>query len=152
MDNSSHPRGSKTIRIPCTEEQYNVFLKNHKYLKNYIVELCESYPELFPELISEGYYWHGKTAASMKMNGLRLYRIKLIANGEVYTIAPSYIMPYMIGKVEDVEHALFLKKFDVPDWALTHIFGQNDMYWYRAGCALGRSSVVGTTVRSADKG
>jgi hypothetical protein len=151
MDNSTQPRGSKTIRIPCTEEQYNVFLKKRKYFKNYLAELCESYPELFPKLISEGYYLHGKTTASMKMDGLRLYRIRLIANGEVYTIAPSYIMPYMIGKVEDVEHALFLKKFDVPDWALTHIFGRNDMYWYRATCSFGRNSIVGTSIRSADK-
>ena len=98
MDNSTQPQGSKTIRIPCTEQQYNVLLKNRKYFKNYIAELCESYPELFPELISEGYYLHGKTAASIKMDGLRLYRIRLIANGEVHTIAPSYIMPLRTGQ------------------------------------------------------
>ena len=44
MDNSTQPQGSKTIRIPCTEQQYNVLLKNRKYFKNYIAELCESYP------------------------------------------------------------------------------------------------------------
>ena len=84
MDNNTQQRVCKTIRIPCTEAQYNVFLKNRKYFKNYIAELCESYPELFPELISEGYYLHGKTAASIKMDGLRLYRIKaILLMGEV---------------------------------------------------------------------
>lgn len=145
------PRGSNTIRIPCDEAQYKELLKRHRSFKNYVDAVYKSNPELFPHLMSHGYILHGKTKASMKMDGLLLYRIKLIANGEVFTVAPSYILPYMVGKVADVEHALFLKKFDVPDWALTHIFGRNDMYWYRAACALGRGSIVGTTVRSADK-
>lgn len=144
-------RGAKTIRIPCSEEQYKELLKRRRNLKNYINEVYKIHPELFPNLISEGYHLHGKTQASARMDGLRLYRIRLIANGEVYTIAPSYLMPYMRGKVSDVEHALFLKKFDVPDWALTHVFGRNDMYWYRTTLSIGRNSLVGTTVRSAEK-
>ena len=32
-------------------------------------------------------------------------------------------------------------------WALARVFGRDPMYWYRLECALGRFSVVGTTVR-----
>ena len=145
------PRGSNTIRIPCDESQYKELLKRRRSFKNYVDAIYKSNPELFPQLISQGYILHGKTKASIKMDGLLLYRIKLIANGEVFTVAPSYILPYMVGKVADVEHALFLKKFDVPDWGLTHVFGQNDMYWYRLALAIGRNSIVGTTIRSAEK-
>lgn len=144
-------RGSKTIRIPCDESQYKELLKRRRIFKNYVNAAYTANPELFPQAMSQGYILHGKTRESVRMDGLILYRIKLNSNGEVYTVAPSYILPYMTGKVADVEHALFLKKFDIPDWALTHVFGRNDMYWHRAMLAIGRNSIVGTTVRSADK-
>lgn len=86
-----------------------------------------------------------------KMNGLQMRRIKLKSNGEVYTISPSYILNYMVAKVSDVENPLFLTKFGVPYWALTKVFGQNDMYWYRLTTSFGRNSLVGTTIRTPDK-
>jgi hypothetical protein len=42
-----------------------------------------------------------------------------------------------------------LRKFGVPYWGLSHVFGKDPMYWYRIVTGLGRNSVVGTTVRSA---
>ncbi len=60
-------------------------------------------------------------------------------------------MPYLTGKTETVEKALFLLRFAVPYWGLTYIFGRNDMYWYRMATAIGQHSIVGTTVKSADK-
>jgi len=39
----------------------------------------------------------------------------------------------------------------VPFRGLTHVFGRNDMYWQRLVAAQGRNSVVGTTVKDADK-
>src|SRR5262249_28711856 len=45
----------------------------------------------------------------------------------------------------------FLRKFAVPFWALTEAFGRSPMYWYRLECSLGRSSLVGTTVRSGGR-
>jgi hypothetical protein len=45
---------------------------------------------------------------------------------------------------------LFLRKFGVPYWALARVFGGDPMSWYRRECALGRFSVVGTTVRQAE--
>ena len=57
----------------------------------------------------------------------------------------------MTGDTENVEKAIFLhQKFNVPFWALTYVFGRNDMYWYRICQHIGRNSIVGTTVRQAD--
>jgi hypothetical protein len=64
------------------------------------------------------------------------------------TIRPSFIMPYMTGVMGEIEKALFLRKFNVPFWALSHVLGKNTMYCYRIEQTLGRNSIVGTTVRN----
>src|SRR4029079_6620400 len=45
----------------------------------------------------------------------------------------------------------FLRKFAVPYWALTQVFGRDPMYWYRLERSLGRFSLVGTTVQAAER-
>src|SRR5947209_20154055 len=45
----------------------------------------------------------------------------------------------------------FLRKFAVPFWALTEVFGRNPMYWYRLERSLGRFSLVGTTVQAPER-
>jgi hypothetical protein len=56
------------------------------------------------------------------------------------------MMPYLIAPTEEVEKALFLCRWGVPFWALTYVFGHNDMFWYRA-----YTSIVGTTVKDPDR-
>jgi len=60
------------------------------------------------------------------------------------------VLPYMSGRVEEVETALFLMRFHVPCWALAYVFGHDAMYWYRVQKGLGRFSLVGTTVKIAE--
>jgi hypothetical protein len=57
-------------------------------------------------------------------------------------------MPYLVGYVDKIESALFLRKFNVPFWAVSYVFGKDPMYWYRIEQSLGRNSIVGTTVRN----
>src|SRR5215472_12798375 len=45
----------------------------------------------------------------------------------------------------------FLRKFAVPFWALTEVFGRSPMYWYRLERSLGRASLVGTTVQAPER-
>ena len=72
--------------------------------------------------------------------------------GAVYTIAPAFVLPYMTGYIDAVEKALFLRgKFGVPYWGLTYVFGHNDLDWERLELRLGRNSIVGTTVKHADR-
>ena len=54
----------------------------------------------------------------------------------------------MTARTNEVEKALFIRKFGVPFWALAYIFAKNHMYWYRLEVGLGRNSLIGTTVRT----
>jgi len=72
---------------------------------------------------------------------------RIIVNGVSYTIRPSFVMPYHVAFSADVENALFLRKFNVPFWALSHMLGRDAMYWYRMEQSLGRNSIIGTTIK-----
>ncbi|MGH8473578.1 MAG: hypothetical protein ACREVJ_14220, partial [Gammaproteobacteria bacterium] len=67
---------------------------------------------------------------------------------KLYQVRPSFVMPYMVARTEAVEKALYLRHWGVPFDALAYVFGRNAMFWYRAERALGRASIVGTTVKS----
>lgn len=117
-------------------------------------EMIQVHPELFPAEAAQGYSLHDQRQ-SAKMPGVRLRRIKMKAadpltgQQEVYTIAPSGILPYLSGDTDAVEKALFLRRFGVPFWGLTYVFGRNDQYWYRLVTQLGRYDLVATTVKGA---
>ena len=96
----------------------------------WVDENIADHPELFPSEIVNGYDLHS-TRTSGKLPDVILRRIKLKSSQEVFSIAPSSIMPYMTGYTDDVEKALFLLRFGVPYWALTYIFGKDDMFWFR---------------------
>ena len=110
--------------------------------------IYKTYSELFPEKFEEGYVFNGRTSCSVKQ-GYQCRRIKLNADGIVFTIASGFFMPYMTALTKDVEKTLFLRRFNVPYWGLTYVSG-NDMYWYRLEQSLGRFNIVGTTVKDPD--
>ncbi len=83
---------------------------------------------------------------SVKMPGVRLRQVRF-KDGRVFTLRPSFVLSYMTGTVEDLEHPLLLLSFGVPCWVVTMIFGRNDIYWQRLMERLGRNSLVGTSVR-----
>ena len=105
------------------------------------------FPELFPQNIVWGYTLHDILPPSKKMPEIRLRRINLGKDEEVFTIRPSFVMPYMTGYTADVEKALFLRKWAVPYDALTYVSGRDENYWYRLENRCGRNSIVGTTVK-----
>lgn len=147
--NKSTPRGSKTIRLPCDRVTYQKMLNDKKIFRNEIDLLIPKHPELFPSAIVDGYHFHSSTAISKKLN-LKNQRILLPSTGEVFTLAPCDVMPYMTGFVEDVEIPLFMRRFNVPCWAIAFAFGKDPMYWDRLESSFGRNSIVGTTVRKSE--
>ena len=153
-DSDSLSNGSKRICIPIEREEYEQILLDKTAFRQYLDMKVEQYPELFPSTIQQGYKLHGILPPSKKMPDVRMRRIKVEAKRdgkeEVFTVAPSFVMPYMTGYTDDVENALFLRKFAVPYWALTHVFGHNDMYWERMELRFGRNSIVGTTVKQTE--
>ncbi len=149
-------RGSKRICLPIARAEHDHVLADPVAFRQCLDGLVGQYPELFPKAMGAGYTLHDILPASQKMPNLRLRRIQVThpenPNGEVFTIAPSFVLPYMTGYTDDVEKASFLRgEFGVPYWGLTHVFGHTDMYWERLELGLGRNSIVGTTVKQPDQ-
>ena len=94
--------------------------------------------------------------ASVKLPEVRLRRIRLYQDNpkgqaQVFTVAPSEVLPYMTGYTDEVEKALFLRRFGVPFWGLTYVFGRDDSYWERLSRSLGAYAIVGTTLKDPHK-
>lgn len=137
---------SRTICLPCTEEDYRTRVEDAHKFRDWLQQSFASHPELFPEGFAQGF--HMVDCRTSKKQQLPLRRIELRDRSR-FTIRPSFVMPYMTARTADVEKGLFLRKFGVPYWALARVFGRNPMFWFRQECALGRFSIVGTTVRQA---
>lgn len=134
---------NSTICLPNSEEKYEKMINYPDQFREFLDGNYERFPELFPVRFSEGYQLKDQRM-SLK-TGIKIRRI-LLRDGTSYSIRPSFLMPYMTGRTKDIEKPLFLRKFGVPFWALSHTFGKNRMYWYRNEVSLGRNSVVGSTV------
>ena len=152
MTTVSHPprKGYRTIRLPLSELEYDRFVEDRTYAKARLEELYEEHPEWFPAAFGWGYALYGFTDPSCKQH-LRCRRLRLEPGGEVFTVAPAFVMPSMRGRTAEVDKALFLMRFHVPCWAIAHVFGRDAMYGYRLEQGLGRFSVVGTTVKSPER-
>ena len=153
-DKTLTAKPSHRIVLPIPRQIYHELTTNCDVYREYVDAMVTSCPELFPTEIKQGYTWHD-SYHSKKMPEISVRRIKLSAlddNGKakVLTLVPSFIMPYMCGDTDEIEKALFLRRFGVPYWGLTYVFGHNDMYWYRQIERLGRYDLVGTTLKSPD--
>lgn len=146
---------NKRITLPLPMEQYQEIVGNCRAYRKWVDEMIAQYPELFPKEIVGGYTLHDGRS-SEKMEGVRLRRIRLkvcdsAGKEQVFTIAPSGVLPYFAGLTDDVEKALFLRRFEVPFWALAYVFGRDDKYWYRQENQFGRYSIVQTVVKDPEK-
>ena len=146
---------SKRIILPIELSSYNELSQEAKAFRAWLDTMIANYPELFPADIEIGYTLHDILPPSVKMPDVQLRRIQLKAQDEngcrpVFTIASSEVLPYMTGYTDEVEKPLFLRRFSVPFWGLSYVFGRNDSYWYRLSTHLGRYEIVGTTVKAAD--
>lgn len=139
-------RGHATICLPFGEDEYEAIMDNPKRFRERLDACFAEMPELFPEGFGQGYAM--KDARTSRKQGVPIRRI-VLRDGRSYSIRPSFLMPYMTARTEEVEGPLFLRKFGVPFWALGRVFGGDPMYWYRMEIGLGRPSIVGTTARRA---
>lgn len=142
-------KGYKTIRFPIDESDYERFMTDIEFARSHIDGLISRHGELFPGQIEKGYGFYGYTERSVKM-GIRCRRLHIHGLG-VFTLAPGFVMPYMSTKTAEVEKGLLLLRFCIPYWVVAHILGYSIMFWYRLHCALGRNSLVGSTIKSPDK-
>ncbi len=143
-------RGDKSICLPVNSEtQYRDILFNHEAILQYVIQIQSQYPELFPDSIEQGFWFHDFVLSTKQQLPTR--RIKLKQNQQVYQLRPDFVMPYMVGKTDEIDKPMYLRQFGVPFEALAYVFGRNPMYWYRIYLSLGRASIVGTTIKDPEK-
>ena len=138
------PRGSRTICLPIAEQEYEQTVEDPTAFRAWLEEHYRNTPELFPTGFKQGYGL--KDDRHSRKLAVRLRRIQL-RDKTSYSIRPSFVMPFLCARSSEVDAGLFLRKFGVPFWALSQLYGRNPMLWYRLECGLGRASIVGTTVR-----
>ena len=139
--------GSKHICLPfASEAQYREYVDDPAQYRQYLSAMVRQYPELFPQDMDQGFTFHD-AYASVKQDVI-VRRIKVKTTGAVFALRPSFVMPYMIGRTDAIEKALYLRQWGVPFDALASVFGRDAMFWYRAWLAFGRPSLVGTTVKA----
>jgi hypothetical protein len=141
--------GNKSICLPfASEALYREYVDHPAQYRQYLSDMLNQHPELFPHDMDQGFTFHD-AYASVKQDVV-VRRIKLQATGAVFSLRPSFVMPYMIGRTDAVEKALDLRQWGVPFDALAYVFGRDAMYWYRAWLAFSRPSLVGTTVQDPE--
>ncbi len=142
-------KGYRTLRLPLPKSDYSRFANDVVLARETLDRLYGEAPELFPATFDKGYVFNGLTPNSIKQ-GYRCRQIRLKADNVSFTVTPTFLMPYMTALTEDVEKPLFLRRFNVPYWGLTYVFGRNDMFWYRLEQSFGRFDIVGTTVKDSE--
>jgi hypothetical protein len=102
-----------------------------------------------PQEREQGFTFHD-CYVSIKQE-LLMRRIKWSTTGAVFTRRPSFVMPYLSARTDEVETALSLRQWGGPFDALAYVFGRDAMFWYRAWLAFGRPSLLGTPVTDPHK-
>jgi hypothetical protein len=140
--------GERTITLPIGEDHYAEIIHDAKRFRDEWLDPCYvDCPELFPVGFEKGYEMKGHYHA--KRQNIDIRRI-ILRDGTKYQIRPAFVLPMMVARTEDVAKALLMRKFSVPYWAIARAFGRNATFWYRLELSIGRNSVVGTTVKTAE--
>ena len=138
--------GHTHICLPCASAaQYREYVDDPAQYRQYLSAMLPQYPALFPQDMDQGFPLHD-CSVSIKQD-LLMRRITLLTTGAVFTLRPSFVMPYMIARPDAVEKALSLRQWGGPFDALASVCGREALCWYRAWLACGRPSLVGTTVK-----
>jgi hypothetical protein len=126
-------------------ERYSKYIADPGKYREFLDQQFKKYPELFPARFSEGYQFHSRYR--QKKQDLVLRRIRLKAIKKVFTIRPSFVMPYGVARTDEIEKALHLRWDGVALETLVEVYGRDLNYWDRMWLSLGRNSLVGTTVK-----
>jgi hypothetical protein len=154
---TSQFRGSRQICLPLDRQTYDRIWEDPQAVRRLVEELLGQHPELFPKAMAQGFTLCGKLPPSQKLPGVCLRRVRVTAtddDGHTTTrdffLRPSFVLPSCCGTVDEVEKGMLLLSYHVPYHVVSSCCGRNAMFWYRLEKALGRHSVVGTTVREPD--
>src|SRR4029453_1275674 len=113
------PSRGKSICVPFdNEEYYAACVADPESCRQHLTEVFGQHPELFPASLDEGFVLPDKSW-SLKQQ-LMLRRIELKATAGVFLVRPSFLLPSMVGRTEEVEKALYLRHWGVPLPALVY--------------------------------
>lgn len=141
---------SKNICLAFDSEAHDAQLVDNVMLyRHFLAGAYRTYPEIFPRAWKEGFTFHD--AYQSKKAQVVMRRVKLKASGEVFSIRPSFLMPSLTARTDEVEKALYLLPFGVPLAALAYVFGRDEMFWYRLLLQFARPSLVGATVKAKER-
>jgi len=105
MTQSTQPsRGLKTICIPCSPQEYDQVIDDPRAFRALLDRHVQATPELFPPQIQRGYRM--KDLYLSRKTGCKLRRIEL-RDLDCYLVRPSFLMPYLSGRTQDVQAPLF---------------------------------------------
>ena len=140
--------GAKTICLPIADDlDYGALVEDREAFRQYLNEQMAAHPELFPEGIESGYRFHGWVESSRQQ--IKTRRILLPRTGEAYQLRPDFVMPYMSETATMADQALDLRKHGLSFEGIADVLGRSEMHWYRLCQALGRASIVGSTIKTA---
>jgi hypothetical protein len=111
----------------ASEALYREYVDHPAQYRQYLAEMLRQYPALFPHEMDQGLTFHD-AYASVKQD-LIVRRITWQVTGAVFTLRPSFVMPYMIERTDAVETALSLRQWGVPFDALASVFGRDALCW-----------------------
>jgi len=140
-------KGSKIIRLPISEELYPLVVEEPQKFRGWLDGLEQKYKDLFGIDIAQGYYLHD-IRYSKKLD---MYYRRIRIGQSVYSIEPSFVMPYFSGWVKDCKDGLLLYFRGSSLDSLVVCYGDNQQKWLNRVHHLGRFSIVGTTVKSKEK-
>jgi len=100
--------GHKTICVPVTSETaYQTWSATDVSFRSFLAQHIADHPELFPAGIANGYWLHDTMHS--KKRDVTTRRIKLVTSQAVYQVRPDFVLPYMVGRTDVVEKALYLR-------------------------------------------
>ena len=111
-ERSSRPiRGHKTTCIPCSRHEYEQAVDDPEAFRKLLDRHIKATPELFPPGIERGYRM--KDLYPSRKAGFKLRRIEL-RGLDCYLVRPSFLMPYLAGRTEDIQSPLFFASSPSP--------------------------------------
>ena len=134
------PSGERVYKCPSTAKPSRGPRGRPETLHQHLEALHAEHPELLPERFPEGFRFHDKSSGPSTKRPTGHAASSSRPRRSEDQIRPSFVLPYMAARTEEVEKALYLRHWGVPFDALAYVFGGDPMFWYRAEMALGRPS------------
>jgi len=142
--NFRKPSLAREIVIPVSLEEYLEAVKDNERFRSLLASCYELHPECFPPEFENGFGFKD-FRFSKKMNiSIRRIRIGFGDEQRFWRVMPCDVMPYMVGRTQEVEKPLFLRKFNVPYWGLEKVFGRSSNFYWRIERRMGMTSIAGS--------